>query len=204
MVDKSKSNAGFDGRINDGFKRSDVRAELEKLESLISEVKIQFEQHFIGILPHPPDKMHSELKLLRRRIKSLPFKNSESKYRLQTLEHRYHTYRSYWERVLRERDAGTYKRDLFRARRKEELVEARQAPQTSAQKQLTELFGSYKRALQSQSGAPAAVDFDEFKGLLINAAREIKEQKGAKSVSFRIVVRKGEVCVEALSATRDS
>ncbi len=204
MVDKSKiDTTPPDGPNDGGFKRADVIAELEKLEGLISDLKIQFEQYFIGILPHPPDKTHAEVKRLRRRITSIPFKNSEAKYRLKTLEHRYHTYRSYWERVLRERDAGTYKRDLFRVRKKEELAEERLTPQSSAQKQLTELFVSYQRAHQSQTNRSAAVDFESFKGLLVNAAREIKEQQETRSVSFRIVVRQGEVCVEAHPANKD-
>ena len=104
------------------FERLDVRMELAKLDAMIDELKVVFEQYFLGLTPYAPDKLHNQVKRQIRTLRRAPFKNSQMGYQLRTLEGRYNTLNTYWARVLREREAGTYHRDVFKANLRERLA----------------------------------------------------------------------------------
>ena len=182
------------------FERIDVRAELDKLDRLLETLKVQYEQFFCGIIPLAPDSLHNDAKKLRRKLLGAPFKNSEMNFRFQTLENRYHTYRSYWERVMRERDAGTYSRDIFKAnlREKREVEERHaQSREGKAESHLENLFNSYRSALETQAGKKVDVDFSAFKKMIVQRAKEFKEKHGAAKLTFKVVLKDGRVAIQA-------
>lgn len=182
------------------FERLDLRAELDRLDQMLEELKVQYEQHFSGILPLAPDKLHNEVKRQRRLLLKAPFKNSEMKYRYKSLDHRYNTYRSYWERVNREREAGTYQRDVFKANLRERMALEEAQAQTAegkAQGHLAGLFKSYQDALEKSAGRKINVDFDAFKKMVVQRAKEFKEKNGAKKLTFKVVIKEGKVSIQA-------
>ena len=197
LQDKPRAGAASD-RV---LERLNIRVELEKLDQLLEALKVQYEQFFSGIITVPPDKLHAEVKALRRLILKAPFKNSEMKYRFQSLENRYHTYRSYWERVMRERDAGTYSRDVFKANLRQARANQERFAQTStgkAQGALHELFRSYEQALQREAGKKVAVDFELFKRLVLQRAKEHKAAHGTANLTFKIVRVGGQLSIQAV------
>lgn len=180
--------------------RLDVRAELDKLEAKIADLKVQFEQYFSGIHPFPPDKLHAEVKRTIRHLLSAPFKNSEMSFRLRSLESRYRTYNTYFERVLRQREEGSYQRDVFKAdiRERHAYEDSRaQTAQGMAEKGMQSLFNSYKAALEKQTGMPQNVDFKAFQKSLLARAKDFKAKHAGKKVSFKVVVKDGKVSVQA-------
>ena len=182
------------------FERIDVRAELDRLESGLSELKVQYEQHFLGILPLAPDKLHAEVKQLIRRIRKAPFKNSAMGFRLRSLETRYQTFHTYWQRVLKEREDGTYVRDIFKAELRSRLAtEAAEATTAKgeANRGMKELFDTYRSALEKQSGQSVDVDFGAFKESLIKRAKDLKEKHNVKKLTFTVTVKDGKVLVQA-------
>lgn len=84
--------------------RLDVRSEISRLESLLEKLRIDYEQHFLGILPQAPTSLHREVKRLIRVLQKAPFKNSQMNYALRAVESRYQTYNNYWTRVERQRE----------------------------------------------------------------------------------------------------
>src|SRR5262245_3607671 len=95
--------------------RRQLDVELEQLEERIETLRVLYEQHFADILPQPPTKLQKEAVFLIRKLLKAPFKNSQTRFKLRQLVTRYQTYRTYWERVLKEREEGTYVRDVFKA-----------------------------------------------------------------------------------------
>ncbi len=182
------------------FERVDLRVELDRLDSLISELKAQYEMFFTGILPLAPDKLQQEVKMLFLKLKKSPFRSSAMNYRLNALESRHQTYTSYWRRVLREREDGVYCKDVFKAnlRDKISLEEAHsQTAQGKAEKSLVDLFQTYKRALEESTGKQQNLNFDSFKTGIVNRAKELKTTQGAKKVKFTVIMKDGRVKVQA-------
>ena len=104
------------------FKRVDLRIEIDRVQVMLDELKVTYEQYFTGLLPLAPDKDHNEMKRQLRLLRKSPFKNSETSFRLRMLETRYSTLNTYWMRVLKEREAGTYYKDVFKAELREKLA----------------------------------------------------------------------------------
>ena len=182
------------------FERLDLRAELDRLEALLADLKIQYEQYFSGIMPLAPDKQHDNVKRLIRKLIKAPFKTSAMSYRLKMLEVRYHTFNSYWQRVQREREAGTYSRDVFKANLREKIAHEEERSQTSvgaAERGMVNLFNSYKAELEKQGGQPLNLDYKSFQRSLIKRAKDLKEKSGVKKLSFKVVVKDGKVTIQA-------
>ena len=177
-----------------------VRAELDEFERLINDLRVQYEQHFSGLLASPPDSLHKEVKRLRQRLMSAPFRNTEMNFRFRALESRYQTYRTYWERVNKAREEGTYSRDLFRADLRERQVRAGRRAETvagAADQSMHNLFNSYRAAVQETSGQDHRIEFATFRETLLDRAAELRARTGAERVSFQVVVEDGKVVVRA-------
>ena len=180
--------------------RTDVRVELDKLEEMIASLKIQYEQYFTGILPLAPEKAHQEVKALVRRLKKAPFKNSQMNFRLKTLESRYQTFNNYWQRTLREREEGTYSKDVFKANLREQMLQEgikAETRQGKAERHFEELFHAYKTAIETTVGKVQDLDYQKFRDNLVRSAKELKEKTGNKKISFSVVVTDGKVKLKA-------
>jgi len=194
--------AGSDSRpaSERAHERMNVRAELDDFERLINDLRVQYEQHFSGLLASPPDPLHKEVKRLRQRLMSAPFRNTETNFRFRALESRYQTYRTYWERVNKAREEGTYSRDLFRADLRERQVRAGRRAETvagAADQSMQNLFNSYRAAVQETSGQDHRLEFAAFRETLLDRAAELRARTGAERVSFQVVVEDGKVVVRA-------
>jgi hypothetical protein len=180
--------------------RMNVRVELSRLEVMIEELKVEYEQYFLGFRPYAPDKEHKIVERKIRDVRKAPFKNSEMTYRLRSLESRFQTYNNYWQRTMRQREAGTYSKDVFKANMRErharEEAEANTA-KGKAQRQMRELYDSYKSALEKQTGKKANVEYGSFKKSLAKRAKEYQEKNGKKKLTFKVVMKDGKVSVQA-------
>ena len=180
--------------------RRELDLELDRLESKIAELRVQYEQHFIDILPQPPAKLQREVVVLMRKLLKAPFKNSQSRFRLRTLITRYQTYHTYWERVNKQREDGTYNRDVFRAELREKLqddLKKQDSRSGRAEAGMRQLYQSYETALK-QAGAKADnLNFDAFKKTLIKKAKQLKSEHGAKKLHYKVVLKNGKVSIKA-------
>ena len=103
--------------------RRELDIKLDQLEAKIEQLRVLYEQHYIDVLPLPPLQ---EQKAVDREVRTLmraPFKNSQTRFRLRMVVQRYQTYKTYWERVNKQREEGTYCRDIFKAEMREKLDE---------------------------------------------------------------------------------
>lgn len=180
--------------------KRDLRAELDRLEHDIGALKIQFEQYFTGLVPLPPDKPHAQVKRAIRNLMKAPFRNSALNYRLKSLEARYNTLNTYWQRILKQKEDGTYSKDVFKAEiRERQALEEQQADteKGKASRTMTSLFNSYKEALEKQSGNRVNLDFDAFQKSLIQRAKQLKEKLGTAKISFQVVSKDGKITIQA-------
>ncbi|MGE0788852.1 MAG: MXAN_5187 C-terminal domain-containing protein [Sandaracinaceae bacterium] len=92
-------------------------ANLHDAEIKLKRLKALYEQWFQGIEkmePVIPKKDLDRQLLLMNKEKP---RNTAARFRLQQLQARYNTYLTYWSRIGRQIEEGTYKRDVNRARR---------------------------------------------------------------------------------------
>jgi len=109
------------------------------LEEELEEIKVKYEMYFIGAERMEPARRRDDLKRNIARLKNAFTRNAGIRFRIQALHARYLSYERLWLRSTREKEAGTYRRDVLKARRKAaertEGTEAGEAPGTDASPQ---------------------------------------------------------------------
>jgi len=124
---KGASSAPLDARAREELERQDRhRTEelldaCEKVEEELEKLKGRFELYFLGIDRREPAREREEMKRRVARLKGEFTRNTGLRFRIETLHARFISYERMWTRSAREKEEGTYRRDLIRARRKAEL-----------------------------------------------------------------------------------
>jgi hypothetical protein len=88
------------------------------LEEELEEVKVKYEMYFIGAERMEPSRRREDLKRSIARLKNAFTRNAGIRFRIQALHARYLSYERLWLRSTREKESGTYRRDVLKARRK--------------------------------------------------------------------------------------
>jgi hypothetical protein len=101
------------------------------IEGDLMELAAAYEQYFLGMERRPPSIKHTDLKRRMGALRNTFVNSTPVKFRIQNLQQRVTTFERLWERTLMEIENGTYKRDLFKARRHNEQ---RKRPGTGAKK----------------------------------------------------------------------
>lgn len=108
--------------------------DLQEQERLVSDLEIQidrlralYEQYFMGIEKLEPHVPRKQVERLLQNLRRQRLSNTAQRFRFQQLVQRYNTMQTYWRRVARQIEEGTYRRDVMRARAKaeEKLKEVR-------------------------------------------------------------------------------
>ena len=96
--------------------KEELEADVQRLEESVEELKVRYEMYFLGSERREPVRDREELKRQIVRMKGAFTRNAALRFRIQSLHARYHSYERLWLRAGREREEGTYRRDLFKLR----------------------------------------------------------------------------------------
>ncbi len=91
--------------------------ECAEIEVELVELQAAYEQYFLGVERRPPTPRHTAFKRRVNELRNMFVNSTPVKFRMQNLQQRVSTFERLWERSMQEIEAGTYKRDLYRARR---------------------------------------------------------------------------------------
>jgi hypothetical protein len=95
---------------------------LSDAEVQLSRIKHLYEQWFQGIERIEPQIARKQLERTMHLLRKEKPRNTALRFRFQTLIQRYTTLQTYWRRVGRQIEEGTYRRDLLRARRRRDAA----------------------------------------------------------------------------------
>jgi hypothetical protein len=97
---------------------------LSDAEVQLSRIKHLYEQWFQGIERIEPQIPRKQFDRSLHELRKVSPRNTALRFRFQTLIQRYTTLQTYWRRIGRQIEEGTYRRDLLRARRRREAGRA--------------------------------------------------------------------------------
>ena len=100
---------------------------LSDAEIQLSRIKHLYEQWFQGIERIEPQIPRKQFDRLMHELRKVQPRNTALRFRFQTLIQRYTTLQTYWRRIGRQIEEGTYRRDLMRARKQREAHRAQRA-----------------------------------------------------------------------------
>jgi hypothetical protein len=110
--DLSAPDLGQAVRANEELSR-----QLGDIEERLEALRARYDMWFIGIERREPARERDELRREVNRLKTAFTHNTGLRFRIQTLHARFIAYERMWQRSAREKEEGTYRRDLLRARR---------------------------------------------------------------------------------------
>jgi len=102
------------GKLGDA---ESAQKECARLEGALVELQVAYEQYFLGQERRPPTKQHQDLKRALNQLRNTFVNATNVRFRVANLQQRVLTFERLWERTMQEIEAGSYKRDLFKARR---------------------------------------------------------------------------------------
>jgi hypothetical protein len=96
--------------------KEELAGEVARIEEEVEELKVRYEMYFLGTERREPVHKREDLKKRVVRAKEGFTRNAALRFRIQSLHARFLSYERLWLRSGREKEEGTYRRDLFKAR----------------------------------------------------------------------------------------
>lgn len=176
-------------------------ADLHALDSKLQQLKLDYEHYFLGSRPTEPQALRSECQKLVQQISGQRIQNTALRFRFNGLNARFQTHKRQWDNILRQIDAGTYERHVFKARlheRERGIVDDAPGraggPSGGAR---TDLFASYRDAAMACGQDVSKLTADKLDRVIAKQRAAVQEKLGCSDVDFRVVVQDGKVKLKA-------
>ena len=179
-----------------------IEEEITSLEARMAELRLEYEHYFMGRRPTEPQSLRIQVEKNARQLSSQPIRNTAQRFRFHSLQARLQAFRRKWEATLREIEAGTYQKHLFKMelREREAAIPRKPLPERSKKMDRDALFDAYQAAAaecgQNLEGLTAA----KLAQVVGRQEAQLKSKLGCARVDFRVVVEAGRVKVKASAA----
>ncbi len=97
--------------------REGIEARLGELELKVDRLRSMYESYFMGMERMPPNALRRDMNRMMLELQQVPIGNASLRFRFQALSQKWVLHTTYWNRTMREIEAGTYRRDVARAQR---------------------------------------------------------------------------------------
>ena len=160
---------------------AEIETLVNELETRVDRLRSLYEQYFMGIERMPPSVPHKDVERRLQLLRKEQIRNTGVRFRFQMIIQRYNTYQTHWQRICRQIEEGTYKRDLLRAQRRKPIIEAEimssrppPPPPEEAQPEVMPEEAPTKKVALAEIDALSDLKLDDFADLdrLLNAPVE--------------------------------
>ncbi len=103
------------GRSVRATESDEINELLDDLDQSLKRLRMEYEQFFLGSMKREPQVLKGKVQKTIVRLVNEPPRNARQKFRFNTLNSRFQVYRQLWGRTMRQMEAGTHKRDRFKA-----------------------------------------------------------------------------------------
>ena len=97
--------------------REGIEARLGEMEKKMDRLRSMYESYFMGMERIPPNTPRRDMNRMMLEMQQVVIGNSSLRFRFQSLSQRWVLQSTYWNRTMREIEAGTFRRDLARTQR---------------------------------------------------------------------------------------
>ncbi len=94
-----------------------LKEETIRLDSELKSLRIAYEKYFIGIDKREPQQLRAKFKAKLRNLRAGSVKSTAMKFKLGQLQASLVTMENHWNRICRQIEEGTYKRDRLKAKK---------------------------------------------------------------------------------------
>jgi hypothetical protein len=125
-----------------------------ELEIALDRLQALYNQYFMGIEKIEPTVQRKDVERKIHLLRKEQIRNTAIRFRMQTQIQKYNTQSTYWRRICRQIEEGTYKRDVMRAQRRTKVRDDRDM----ASKALAGLDDTSRRELEQPPTHEVDVD----------------------------------------------
>jgi hypothetical protein len=186
---------------------------MDKLDDLAEDMKKlrqEYDKYFMGLERLEPQKLRDAVKKTLRRLMSETNNNTAYKFRLQTLQASMVTHEAHWNRITRQIEEGTFKRDKLRAQAilrgdapepppapSPEPPAAGNAAAPEYSEAIRKLHDAYEQA-RRQAGETKPLPIAALAATVQKQVAAIKAQYNCKSVEFKVTLKDGKPVLKAI------
>ncbi len=161
--------------MKEDLSAGEIEALLNQLDQRLNRLRALYEQYFMGIERIPPRTARKEVVRLIFQLENAHTRNTALKFRIRSLVQRFNSYKSYWNRVEKQIEEGTYKRDRARVdrrenRRKEQEGAREEMHYIDLEMEEIESLQDYQRELEEMDAA-GAFNYEQQKADKLAAIR---------------------------------
>jgi len=182
-----------------------IDEELQILEIKVKQLKLDYEQYFLGSRPREPGQLRADVQKQIIRHSNQPIQNTAARFRFNSINSRFQAFKRQWDVTIRQIEAGTYKRHVFKA----DLRDAERAK--NAERRLSggprpaaesgdALFESYRDAALACGQNVKGLTPEKLQSVVAKQEAALRKKLGCEKVDIRVVVEKGKVKLKASSA----
>ena len=181
----------------------DVEADLQLIDVRLKQLKLEYEQYFLGTRKREPMQTRAEVQKYVQLYAQTPIKNTGYRFKFNNLRSRYFAFRRHWDETVRKIEEGRYERHLFRADLKDrERNEAKDRNTAAAEHRAAlddsgDLFEAYVAARQATGQGAKGVTREKLDAILAQQEARIRKKYGAQKVRFKVVVEHGKAKLKA-------
>ena len=179
-----------------------IEEDLQILDVKLKQLRIDYEQYFLGARPREPVQLRSEVQKLIGLYSNTPIQNTGFRFKFSSLCSRYLAQRRQWDLTLRKIEDGTYLRHVFKANlhlgRPTAAPTRSNAAEPPSAPHGEDLFDSYVEACQSVGQEMAGLTRERLAQLMERQRDELRQQHGCADVRFRVVVESGKAKLKAM------
>jgi hypothetical protein len=140
--------------------RDAIDARLTEMERKLERMRALYESFFLGIERSPPEVIRRDLNRQILEMQQVPIGNASLRFRYQSLTQRWVLLITYWNRTMREIEAGTFSRDLAKAKRHmaqkgSSAVTLEEALAMGIPEKRAKAFVAHQQAIQDRRAAKA-------------------------------------------------
>ena len=172
-----------------------VHEDILNLEMKITQLRIDYDQYFSGILKIPPFKLEDEIKRMIRGYSSKKISNTALNFRYKSQVARFSTYDSMWQRHMRLINDGTLKRGAgFLSAASSKKKDKSAGKETAAEK----LYKDYVQAKSTLKQSTSDVKVQSLQSMIEKQTAAIKAKYKCSSVDYKVVTEGGKAKIKAI------
>jgi hypothetical protein len=206
----------------------ELAAKITSVEKRIDQLKTNYELYFQGIDRLQPSAEHKGVKDSVLELRRSTTRNTALRFKINQLVARMNTFETYWNRITRQIEEGTYHRDLFKARyrsgQRKNIEQNTQDQQTEGtapsppppaslpgspsgrtsptsninEQQVGAIYNAYISAKQRCKESTKGFTKEAVASSLRKQVPAIMKKYNCKSVEFKVVIKSGKAILKAV------
>lgn len=170
-----------------------LKAELDRIEAELAEVKRQYDFFLQGTRRTEPVEERRRLEASVRRFGNRRFPNTQDQFRFSSLQSRFYSFANLWARMVRELEEGRLHRDASGNL----VARGAPAPAPVDDSHLDRVMEELREARSRCGMSVAENDLAAIRKTLADRAKELAEQSGKRTVEYRVTVEGGKPKIKA-------